>query len=360
MLSVRVNPKEVGEIVSRVFSQMMLIDGFVHCDPHPGNLLVTWKEGRPGLVVLDHALYRRLAPRFRGALQRLWTGALLGDAEILVHSAEELFNRHDRKHGGENDPNLQRSARHLVELITHVPFEVSLAAMKNMSSSVSVVAVEIYDRTVLNTVASPPSQVLTDPNLRPDDRLALLEGSHQHHHEGNWAATGKEDVDLALAREIGNFAGRLRELDGLGVDGCGGDLFFTLKTLACLRATNRTMGVSDNVAMSGMTLALARARISEHWLVRLMCWPDSEPHLRKGISSETLQASHSLSSSRPSPTPAVETDEKSSFLSLSALTTSTIGVRWSEAMQRLACRVWIAWFRIHMYTRYYLGSLSSA
>mmetsp|Transcript_13013 Transcript_13013/g.31883 ORF Transcript_13013/g.31883 Transcript_13013/m.31883 type:complete len:326 (-) Transcript_13013:182-1159(-) len=325
MLSVRVNPKEVGEIVSRVFSQMMLIDGFVHCDPHPGNLLVTWKEGRPGLVVLDHALYRRLAPRFRGALQRLWTGALLGDAEILVHSAEELFNRHDRKHGGENDPNLQRSARHLVELITHVPFE-----------------------------------VLTDPNLRPDDRLALLEGSHQHHHEGNWAATGKEDVDLALAREIGNFAGRLRELDGLGVDGCGGDLFFTLKTLACLRATNRTMGVSDNVAMSGMTLALARARISEHWLVRLMCWPDSEPHLRKGISSETLQASHSLSSSRPSPTPAVETDEKSSFLSLSALTTSTIGVRWSEAMQRLACRVWIAWFRIHMYTRYYLGSLSSA
>ena len=33
---------EVARILLRVFAEMMFINGFVHCDPHPGNLLVRW------------------------------------------------------------------------------------------------------------------------------------------------------------------------------------------------------------------------------------------------------------------------------------------------------------------------------
>lgn len=53
---------------------MIHVHGFVHCDPHPGNLFVRAhpEDGRWQLVVLDHGMYRRLTPQFRAAYCRLW------------------------------------------------------------------------------------------------------------------------------------------------------------------------------------------------------------------------------------------------------------------------------------------------
>lgn len=37
---------------------MIFINGYVHCDPHPGNVLVNKAEdGRVSIVLLDHGLY---------------------------------------------------------------------------------------------------------------------------------------------------------------------------------------------------------------------------------------------------------------------------------------------------------------
>jgi aarF domain-containing kinase len=42
------------------FYAQIFAGGFVHCDPHPGNVLVRPHPGRPSepqLVLLDHGLY---------------------------------------------------------------------------------------------------------------------------------------------------------------------------------------------------------------------------------------------------------------------------------------------------------------
>jgi predicted unusual protein kinase regulating ubiquinone biosynthesis (AarF/ABC1/UbiB family) len=50
----------VAHLVSQTFNEMIFRYGFVHCDPHAGNLLVRMKDGRPQLVLLDHGLYREV------------------------------------------------------------------------------------------------------------------------------------------------------------------------------------------------------------------------------------------------------------------------------------------------------------
>lgn len=54
---------------------MIFKDGFVHCDPHPGNILVRANPSRPGrpqVVLLDHGFYCTLSDEFRCDFSRLW------------------------------------------------------------------------------------------------------------------------------------------------------------------------------------------------------------------------------------------------------------------------------------------------
>jgi predicted unusual protein kinase regulating ubiquinone biosynthesis (AarF/ABC1/UbiB family) len=53
------DPEEIARWAVRAFLHMIFRDGFFHCDPHPGNLLVD-AEGRVGIV--DFGMNKRLAP----------------------------------------------------------------------------------------------------------------------------------------------------------------------------------------------------------------------------------------------------------------------------------------------------------
>lgn len=67
------------------------VHGFVHCDPHPGNVLVQAdaRTRRPRLVMLDHGLYRELSNEFRLNYCQLWRSLILGDvAGIRTYSAK--------------------------------------------------------------------------------------------------------------------------------------------------------------------------------------------------------------------------------------------------------------------------------
>src|SRR6185436_6407379 len=63
----------VARLLSEVYCYQILIDGFFHADPHPGNLLV-----RPGpiLVLLDFGLAKDFPPGFQQGVAQL-TGAIL-------------------------------------------------------------------------------------------------------------------------------------------------------------------------------------------------------------------------------------------------------------------------------------------
>ena len=49
---------QVSSKLGELYSKMIFIEGFVHCDPHPGNVLVNNDYGEVQVVLLDHGLYQ--------------------------------------------------------------------------------------------------------------------------------------------------------------------------------------------------------------------------------------------------------------------------------------------------------------
>ncbi|OLY80457.1 putative aarF domain-containing protein kinase 1 [Smittium mucronatum] len=103
ILSNHINPAQVSREIARIYGKMTFIDGFVHCDPHPGNLFIRpsppsqshsflaalFRPSRPNfdLVLLDHGLYRTLSPEFTFKYALLWRSLIKGDvAEIRRQS----------------------------------------------------------------------------------------------------------------------------------------------------------------------------------------------------------------------------------------------------------------------------------
>uniref|UniRef100_A0A0G4GM50 ABC1 atypical kinase-like domain-containing protein n=1 Tax=Chromera velia CCMP2878 TaxID=1169474 RepID=A0A0G4GM50_9ALVE len=113
----RINPGRVCRALGRLFSKMTYEEGFVNCDPHPGNILVDAEfvngteerekgrtsgegtgsqeredEGRPPdlirVTLLDHGLYSRLSPEFRYNYASLWCGLIEGEWDRVDRSAE--------------------------------------------------------------------------------------------------------------------------------------------------------------------------------------------------------------------------------------------------------------------------------
>ncbi len=68
---------------SRAFLHMMFRDGFFHCDPHPGNLLVD-DEGRVGIV--DFGMNMRIAPEVLTAVRQNVLAAVTRDPDLYAES----------------------------------------------------------------------------------------------------------------------------------------------------------------------------------------------------------------------------------------------------------------------------------
>ncbi|XP_073954918.1 aarF domain containing kinase 1 [Choristoneura fumiferana] len=72
-----------------LYSHMIFISGFVHSDPHPGNILVRKDPGAKDVTVflLDHGLYATLTDKFRYHYSKLWLSIIYRDREEMrVHS----------------------------------------------------------------------------------------------------------------------------------------------------------------------------------------------------------------------------------------------------------------------------------
>uniref|UniRef100_A0A8D0HE76 AarF domain containing kinase 5 n=1 Tax=Sphenodon punctatus TaxID=8508 RepID=A0A8D0HE76_SPHPU len=82
--------KDAAAKLIQVFAEQIFYTGFIHADPHPGNVLVRkGPDGKAQLVLLDHGLYEFLSERDRAALCKLWRSIVLRDeAAMREHSAE--------------------------------------------------------------------------------------------------------------------------------------------------------------------------------------------------------------------------------------------------------------------------------
>lgn len=82
---------DVDEKLFKTFGEQIFHTGFVHADPHPGNVLV--RKGRNGhaeLVLLDHGLYEILPSAVRRSLCKLWKAIVMNDHNRMRQFSEEL------------------------------------------------------------------------------------------------------------------------------------------------------------------------------------------------------------------------------------------------------------------------------
>jgi aarF domain-containing kinase len=84
--------KELAKLISDTFCHMIFKEGFVHADPHPGNLMVRRSpiDGKPQLVVLDHGIYTEFKNDDRLSYTKLWRGILGQDEMLMKEASHEL------------------------------------------------------------------------------------------------------------------------------------------------------------------------------------------------------------------------------------------------------------------------------
>jgi len=60
---------------------MIFNHGFIHCDAHPGNILVRKQNNKLGhdIVLLDHGLYRSIKPETIRNFSGLWISLFIQD-----------------------------------------------------------------------------------------------------------------------------------------------------------------------------------------------------------------------------------------------------------------------------------------
>jgi len=89
--------RRIMETLTEIYLRMLLIDGFMHADPHPGNILVD-AEGR--LVFLDWGMVVQLSRSTRDRILRVSLAAGREDLDAMINGMYEL---------GMIDPEISRS-----------------------------------------------------------------------------------------------------------------------------------------------------------------------------------------------------------------------------------------------------------
>jgi len=98
-----VNPRAVGLALVRLFAEMTFVHGYVHGDPHSGNVMVR-VLGKPSflhrllrgsrrrfeIVLLDHGTYLSLDPVLREEFAMLWCAFVSGSKELQGQLASSL------------------------------------------------------------------------------------------------------------------------------------------------------------------------------------------------------------------------------------------------------------------------------
>ncbi|XP_033115857.1 aarF domain-containing protein kinase 1-like [Anneissia japonica] len=86
-----IDVNKVTRDLGKLYSEMIFVHGFVHCDPHPGNVLV-WKDsnGQQEIILLDHGLYLTLPNEFRLNYANLWQSLIAANLEGIKLYSQRL------------------------------------------------------------------------------------------------------------------------------------------------------------------------------------------------------------------------------------------------------------------------------
>ena len=93
-------PLDCADILVETFGKMIFQFGHIHCDAHPGNILIRKHPKdpkKPQLVLLDHGIYRTLSPEVRIKFCQLWKGLIEFDHE-KVQELSRFFKIEEYSH----------------------------------------------------------------------------------------------------------------------------------------------------------------------------------------------------------------------------------------------------------------------
>lgn len=69
----------------RAFAEQIFVSGFIHCDPHPGNVFVRPHPNNPKkhqLVIIDFGLCLEISEKFRLEYANFWKAMFSKDVKI--------------------------------------------------------------------------------------------------------------------------------------------------------------------------------------------------------------------------------------------------------------------------------------
>ena len=84
--------RRLADQLFRAYLKQILLDGFFHADPHPGNMLVT-RDGR--LAIVDLGMVARIAPELQENLLKLLLAVSEGEGQRAARIASDIGRRTD-------------------------------------------------------------------------------------------------------------------------------------------------------------------------------------------------------------------------------------------------------------------------
>jgi len=90
-----IDAEQVMRTLIEAYCEQILVQGFFHADPHPGNLMVIPPEpgaanAKPKVVFLDFGLAKRLPPDFKQGMVRFAVALLQGQPELMARALVDL------------------------------------------------------------------------------------------------------------------------------------------------------------------------------------------------------------------------------------------------------------------------------
>jgi len=93
MRAAGIDPLYVAQLLTEAYCEQLLINGFFHADPHPGNLIV---QPGPKIALIDFGLSKRFPTPFRRAFVELTRAIILKDDAATVQAFKDLGFRAKR------------------------------------------------------------------------------------------------------------------------------------------------------------------------------------------------------------------------------------------------------------------------
>ena len=87
------NVKEVMTKLTTCLAEQLFLTGFVHADPHPGNIFIRkhpTKRGQSQIVLLDHGLYKEVPDRVRTFYCRIYRGFVTGHYNEIRDACKDI------------------------------------------------------------------------------------------------------------------------------------------------------------------------------------------------------------------------------------------------------------------------------